>query len=46
MIHTFQALVVRVSDDKNYARAIEELSIDDLPYNERVSRGDPIKFTK
>ena len=31
MKHTFQALVVRVSKDKKFSRAIEERSIDDLP---------------
>ena len=38
MRHTFQALVVRVSDDKNYTRAIEERSIDDLPQGEVLIR--------
>ena len=35
---TFQALVVRVSDEKNYTRAIEERSIDDLPQGEVLIR--------
>ena len=38
MRHTFQALVVRVSDDKNYTRAIEERSIDELPQGEVLIR--------
>ena len=38
MSRTFQALVVRVSDDKNYTRAIEERSIDDLPQGEVLIR--------
>ena len=38
MSHTFQALVVRVSDDKNYTRSIEERSIDDLPQGEVLIR--------
>ena len=38
MTPTFQALVVRVSDEKNYTRAIEERSIDDLPQGEVLIR--------
>jgi acrylyl-CoA reductase (NADPH) len=38
MSHTFQALVVRVSDDKKYTRAIEERSIEDLPQGEVLIR--------
>ena len=38
MSRTFQALVVRVSDDKNYTRAIEERSIDVLPQGEVLIR--------
>ena len=38
MSSTFQALVVRVSDDENYTRAIEERSIDDLPQGEVLIR--------
>ena len=38
MSRTFQALVVRVSDDKNYTRVIEERSIDDLPQGEVLIR--------
>ena len=38
MRHSFQALVVRVSDDKNYTRSIEERSIDDLPHGEVLIR--------
>lgn len=38
MSHTFKALVVRMSDDKNYTRAIEERSIDDLPKGEVLIR--------
>ena len=38
MSNTFQALVVRVSDDKNYIRSIEERSIDDLPQGEVLIR--------
>ena len=35
---SFKALVVRVSDDKKYTRAIEERSIDDLPQGEVLIR--------
>jgi putative YhdH/YhfP family quinone oxidoreductase len=38
MSNTFQALVVRVSDDKNYTRTIEERTIDDLPQGEVLIR--------
>ena len=38
MTPTFQALVVRMSDEKNYTRAIEERSIDDLPQGEVLIR--------
>ena len=38
MSYTFQALVVRVSDDKNYIRSVEERSIDDLPQGEVLIR--------
>ena len=38
MSTTFQALVVRVSDDKNYTRTIEERTIDDLPQGEVLIR--------
>ena len=38
MSDTFKALVVRVSDDKNYIRSIEERCIDDLPQGEVLIR--------
>ena len=38
MSDTFKALVVRVSDDKNYIRSIEERSINDLPQGEVLIR--------
>ena len=38
MSYTFQAYVVRISDDKNYVRTIEERSIDDLPQGEVLIR--------
>jgi acrylyl-CoA reductase (NADPH) len=38
MSHTFQALVVRVSDDNNFTRAIEERRIKDLPQGEVLIR--------
>ena len=38
MSYTFQALVVRVSDDKTYTRSIEERSIDDLLQGEVLIR--------
>ena len=38
MSRTFQALVVRTSDKKNFTRSIEERSIDDLPKGEVLIR--------
>jgi putative YhdH/YhfP family quinone oxidoreductase len=38
MHHIFKALVVRMSDDKKYTRAIEERNIDDLPKGEVLIR--------
>jgi acrylyl-CoA reductase (NADPH) len=38
MNHTFQALVVRESNDKIFTRAIEERSIDELPQGEVLIR--------
>jgi acrylyl-CoA reductase (NADPH) len=38
MTPTFQALFVRMSDEKNYTRAIEERSIDDLSQGELLNR--------
>ena len=38
MSDTFQALVVHVSDDKNYTHTIEERHIDDLPKGEVLIR--------
>ena len=38
MNQTFKALVVRISDDKNYTRSIEQYSVDDLPKGEVLIR--------
>ncbi|SVD71010.1 uncharacterized protein METZ01_LOCUS423864, partial [marine metagenome] len=38
MNQTFKALVVRISDDKNYTRSIEQYRVDDLPKGEVLIR--------